>query len=86
VLGLDFILQEFNYLTFEEALIGAKDDTLHPAVRSKYVELIVGMGWVQICMCVNSTLVIVVLYVDVGDNRAILENLSFSFVSKYMHC
>jgi len=51
VLGLDFTSQEFNYLTFEEALIGAKDDTLHPAVRSKYVELIVGMGWVQMCMC-----------------------------------
>jgi len=44
---MKFTMQEFNYLTFEEALTGAKDDTLHPAVRSKYVELIVGMGWMD---------------------------------------
>ena len=36
------MLQDLNYLTFEEALIGARDDQLHPVVRSKYVELIVG--------------------------------------------
>ena len=66
-------------MTFEEALIGARDDHLHPAIRSKYVELIVGNNtltlnesYLYLCyyMCV-------VLYVDVGDNRAILDNLSF---------
>ena len=34
--------QDFNYLTFEEALVGAQDNDLHPELRSKYVELIVG--------------------------------------------
>ncbi|XP_065902259.1 inositol 1,4,5-trisphosphate receptor-like protein A [Dysidea avara] len=54
--------EELNYLTFNEALTGAKDDMLHPSLRSKYVELIV------------------VLYVDVGKNRALLDNLPLSFV------
>lgn len=36
------MMQDLKYLTFEEALVGAKDDELHPALRSKYVELIVG--------------------------------------------
>ena len=34
-------IQEFNYLTFEEALIGAQDDNLHCTLRCKYVELII---------------------------------------------
>ena len=32
-------------------------------------------------MCFNSE-IFTVLYVDVGDNRAILDNLSLSFVSR----
>lgn len=35
-------LQEYNYLTFKETFIGARDNKLHPAIRSKYVELIAG--------------------------------------------
>ena len=75
-------------MTFEEALIGAQDDHLHPTVRSKYVELIIGnymiFKWKLYMLYVNYTAL--VLYVDVGDNRAILDNLSFSFVSYVCIC
>ena len=31
-----------QFITFDEALVGANDPDLHPSIRSKYVELIRG--------------------------------------------
>ena len=77
------MFQKLKYLTFEEALIGAQDSDLHPALRSKYVELIVGQLKLTLYYCLNGNFILVhkVLYIDVGDNRAFLDSLPLSFVS-----
>ena len=80
-------------MTFEEALAGAGDPELHPTIRSKYVDLLIGnafsnphcsgltsSGQIQ-CICpVKSLTFIAVLFVDVGDNHSVLETLANSFV------
>lgn len=79
-------------MTFDEALAGAGDPDLHPTIRSKYVELLIGNAFHHLCMrlCIwtarimtilllNSTS-IPVLFVDVGDNHSVLETLANSFV------
>ena len=75
-----------SYISFEEALHCAESGTFAPSLRSQYVELIRGQQSIPhlvIVMCDGCVHVflIAVMFVDVGDNRAVLDNLSFSFVS-----
>ena len=77
-------LQDLKYVTFNEALTGAKDNNLDFSIRSKYVELIIGMSLNLSVICDYYCLTVyhLVLYVDANDNnRALLENLPLSFVS-----
>ena len=82
-------------MTFAEALAGAGDLDLHPTIRSKYVDLLIGntcccpycshghYGWLWFeCTLFNAfnVCLLAVLFVDVGNNHSVLETLAHSFV------
>ena len=78
-------------ITFEETLLCAKNSTLEPSLRSKYVKLMMGKSVFSLLLDSSSSLLIKivitfssVMYVDIDNNRNVLENLPLSFVSIYL--
>ena len=80
-----------EFITFEETLLCAKNSTLERSLRSKYVKLMRGKSVISLLLVSFSSLLIKiviifssVMYVDIDNNRNVLENLPLSFVSIYL--
>ena len=77
-------------ITFEETLLCAKNSTLEPSLRSKYVKLMMGKSVISLLLVSSSLIIKIVIifssvmYVDIDNNRNVLENLPLSFVSIYI--
>ena len=41
-LTIDALDKQLRYVTFEEAILCASDEALHPLLRSRYVQLMIG--------------------------------------------
>jgi hypothetical protein len=73
-------------ITFEEILLCARNTALHPSLRSRYVKLMMGKSEISLLLISSSLSKLPsyhgsVMYVDVDNNRNVLENLPLSFVS-----
>lgn len=64
---LTYPMNKEGFISFEEAILCARNTSLTPTLRSRYVELLL------------------VMFVDVGENIPFLDSLNYSFVRPFIH-